>query len=217
MVRRPKKSRDLDRVEPLGSAEDAEQDVSEHWVGPQLQHPPGTWWARSSELRIALYAILVLMTLGVTVLTYTDFGAFLFNMGSNVYMIRRLPRGVMVLATLLLMSCPAFTLRRKSPAPFVIAIIFSVALWLMCGRAVAMVWDGRVATGWLCFRTNDFDLFQKGDGEDFTKHWQVSRLSGWRLELRRSTAPTHRIFVGPLLLSESLGLFESYGVVLGSK
>ncbi len=154
------------------------------------------------------------MTLGVTALTYADFGTFLFNMGSDVYMVRRLPRAAMVLATLLLMICPAFTLRRKSPAPFVLAIIFSVALWLMCGRAVAMVWDGRVATGWLCFRTNDFDLSKEGDGEEFGKHWQVSRLARWRLELRRPSAPTHRIFVGPLLLSESLELFESYGVVV---
>jgi hypothetical protein len=174
---------------------------------------PQTPASQRIALRIALYVLLVLMALGITALTYTGFGTFLFNMGSDVYTIRRLPRGVMVLTTLLVMICPAFTLRRKSPAPLVIAIVCSIALWLMCGRAVAMVWDGRVATGWLCFRTNAFDLYQ-GDGEEFAKQWQVSRLPGWRLELRRPTRPTYRIFVGPFLLSESLELFESYGVTV---
>jgi len=169
-------------------------------------------------LRTTLYVILVLMTLGVTASAYTDFGTFIFNRGSDVFDVRRLPRGVMGLTTILLMICPALTLRRKSPAPFVVAIICSVALWLMCGRVVAMAWDGRVATGWLCFRTTTIELSQEGDGEDFAKHWQLGRLTAWRLEIRRPNAPTRRIFVGPLLLSESLELFESYGfVVHGSR
>jgi len=164
-------------------------------------------------LRTTLYMILVLMTLGVTASTCTDFGTFLFNRGSDIFDVHRLPQGVMGLTTLL-MICPALTLRRKSRAPFVTASICSVVLWLICGRVVAMAWDGRVATGWLCFRTTTIELSQEADGEDFAKHWQVSRLPAWRLEIRRPNAPIHRIFVGPLLLSESLELFESYGLVV---
>ena len=164
--------------------------------------------------RGTLYALLVLTTFGVTATTYTDFGTFLFNQGSDLLTVRRLPGSVMALATLLLMACPALTLRRKSPAPFVVAVLCSVALWLMCGRAVAMSWDGHVATGWLCFQTSTFDLSQEGDGEDFAQRWQVRRLAGWRLELRRPAAPPHRILVGPLLLTESLELFEFYDLVV---
>ena len=35
MVRGDKERRDLDRVEPLGAAEDAEDDFVQSWIGPE--------------------------------------------------------------------------------------------------------------------------------------------------------------------------------------
>jgi len=163
------------------------------------------------KIRLSVLVCAALLVMGVTLVTYTELGTFLFNRGSDIFTVRRLTARALLLVTALALVAPLLTVRARSSVPFFTVLSLSLLIWLLCGRVVADTWDARVATGWFCFRTTTISLYEPGDSDDYPKLWRVTALPGWRLELQRSSGRTVQLFVGPALLSASIDFFAERG------
>ena len=164
------------------------------------------------KIRLLVLACAAVLVAVVTVVTYSGLGTFLFNRGSDMFMVRRLGVNVMLLIAAIVLIAPTLTFRAKSSVPFVVVLVLSLLTWVLCGRVVADTpWEARVATGWFCFRTTTISLYEPADDEYFQQYWRVTVLPGWRIELRRSSGRAEQLFIGPALLSESVAFFKARG------
>lgn len=166
---------------------------------------------KAMKLRLVILAFAAVMVASVTLVSYSRFGIFLFNGGSDVFMLKRLESHTMLFVAAIVLILPALTLRTKSSVPFVVVMFLSLVIWLLCGRVVADRYDEKVATGWFCFRTSTINLYEPGDDDAYPKLWHVTALPGWRIELRRSSGRTEHLFVGPVLKGSSLDFFKARG------
>src|SRR3954454_7063030 len=90
----------------------------------------------------------------------------------------------------------------------------SVALWLVCGRAVGLSWDGEFRSGWFFCATQSYSLVQARDPDDFLAAWSCQRAPLWTIELHRSHHQPRRIVVGPFLMSSTVDLLNQYGCTI---
>lgn len=104
--------------------------------------------------RLLYWAAVAVALLSCTLLTYSEIGRFLFS-GTLLLKTVRLSFPSMIAVTLLLLVAPLSLLRRTRGSPFHVTVAASVALWLVCGRAVGLSWDGEFRSGWFFCATHN--------------------------------------------------------------
>jgi hypothetical protein len=163
--------------------------------------------------RLLYWAAVAVALLSCTLLTYSEIGRFLFS-GTLLLKTVRLSFPSMIAVTLLLLVAPLSLLRRTRGSPFHVTVAASVALWLVCGRAVGLSWDGEFRSGWFFCATQSYSLVQARDPDDFLAAWSCQRAPLWTIELHRSHHQPRRIVVGPFLMSSTVDLLNQYGCTI---
>jgi hypothetical protein len=78
----------------------------------------------------------------------------------------------------------------------------------MCGRVVALSWDGRIASGWFFLRTSTIQLRNDGqEMDDYAKYWTVREIPVWRIEWS-TKGRSERLFVGPLNYDQTIEMLN---------
>lgn len=84
-------------------------------------------------------------------------------------------------------------------------------LWLLSGRVIGVYHDGKIITGWFCFRTEQIIVCNYNEQEDCENtlfKTEVVEKSLWRAEVRNKYG-TNTVFLGPFCWREGIKVLKS--------
>ena len=170
-------------------------------------------------MKLILLLLILLVILGVSILTYSSIGDFMFAGGSDSALtIIRTPRWVIIAILFVCIAWLAFCIWSPNlgiPQFFILIVLLLV--WASSVRAVGLYPDSRVSVGWVFYITGVVDFREHNEDYDrHASHTQISYTLGGIIEIT-SHDHTAKIFVGPILQESVLKLLKERGYkVVGS-
>jgi hypothetical protein len=165
--------------------------------------------------RVIVVFILGAVFAALPLLSYSDMGRILLALGSDAHLRVARPPGVLVacvtvaLTSWLIYLCWRARYERRHLAVLLVLVSF----WALCGRVVAIDCFGRVRvlTGWYFGRTGTVELSgPQKDPEEYMSHTEVRPVGNIFVQIN-DPAQTTLIFVGPVILDNTLSLFDEAG------
>ena len=169
-------------------------------------------------MKIILFLAALILIVGFSSLTYSKFGIFNFTGGSHstLHLVRSSSKVIAALSVILLTYLAFLLYYSKSGVAEIVILLFFIALWIVSGRAIGILPDGRIVTGWFLFATNTVDFRDHNeDPEIYIANTQILVRPGWLLEIQSDSQRT-KVFVGPLISVSLLKILveSGYNVVI---
>lgn len=159
-------------------------------------------------ITIAIFGIMGFFSQMSFSLNYSRF----FFAGGSVESLMAMPRSNIYLQIGFVIVCFLFWilfLKNHHKINLTLFVLFFL-LWLMSGRSIGILYDGRVKSGWFYFQTKEFTICPDSliDCETVMGYQTaVKKLPFWRLEIRNAKVDKV-IFVGPILWRSTYKLFR---------
>lgn len=164
-------------------------------------------------MKYILFFSVLTIIFGVSFLTYSRFGMFNFARGSDstLRVVRSLS-GIVALLSVIFVTYLFFLIwNSRFGIAEIIMLIALITLWIVSGRAIGILPDGQIVTGWFLFSTHTVDFRDHNeDPEIYMANTRIFPKSYYCIEIH-SGNHRRKVFVGPFVQAPLIKIFKEVG------